>query len=153
VAVGWIIGVLVPLGFAGVIVGLRRNAVRLTRRIAVPQADPAVTFRGGFWSRITGGTKGYRAKLEFFDWGIRLRGSKLGGFLLPVYEIRYHELIDVQMVATRLRHGIRLRSEALPAPMNFETYRDTIPRIVVQLEERNVPVNRQVGHMGWLPGD
>jgi hypothetical protein len=138
---------------AATIVGLRRNALRLTRTIGAPPAAPAATFRGGFWSRVTGGTRGYWARLEFFDWGIRLRGSKPGGFLLPVYEIRYDELTDVRLVATRLRHGVRFCSDALPAPVNFETCPDAIPRIVAQLQGQNVPVMQRAGHMGWLPGD
>jgi len=152
-AVGWFLGVLVPAGLVFIVVGLRRNAVRLTRTIGVPAAAPLVTFRGGYWSRVTGGTRRYWAKLEFFDWGIRLRAGNPGGFLLPVYELRYDELTDAQLVATRLASGIRFRSDALRAPLNFETYSGSIPRIVDLLEQRNVSVNRQVGHTGWLPGD
>jgi hypothetical protein len=150
---GWLFGVLVPAAFVFIIVALRRNAVRLNRTIGAPTADPVATFRGSYWSRVTGGTKGYWAKLEFFEWGIRLRAGKPGGFLLPVYELRYDELTDVQMVATRLARGIRFCSSALPAPTNFETYSHSIPRIVGLLERHNVSVNHQVGHTGWLPGD
>jgi len=100
-----------------------------------------------------GGIRGYWARLEFFDWGIRVRGSKPGGFLLPVFEVRYSELTDARLVAARGRQGIRFRSDALPAPVTFETFADSIPRIVSLLEDRDVRINRETGHIGWLPGD
>jgi hypothetical protein len=52
---GWIIGVLLPLGAAAFLVGFRWNAVRLTRKVAAPDSPPtAQPARGAvFVSAVT----------------------------------------------------------------------------------------------------
>lgn len=143
----WVLGVALFAGFAFLVVGFRRNAARLTRKVDRLEVQPVVTFRGGMWSRQGGGTRGPWARLQFFDWGIRLDGRSL----LPTFEVRYEELTEARLVASRFKNGIRFQSSCLTEPVTFETS-DSV-RIADLLEERGVTVNRNVGHLGWLPGD
>lgn len=144
----WILGPVVIFGITVMIVGMRRNAVRLTRTIRIPDVQPTMTFLGSSWSLRGGGTL---SKLEFFDWGIRIGGTGVFAALVPLSEVRYAELIDAQLVATRFSRGIRVRSDCLSDPVTFTT-RDPA-QIADLLEEHEVTINRNVGHTGWLLGD
>ena len=143
----WVLWAAVIAGLAFAVVGFRQNAARLTRMVETPDAQPLVTFTGGMWSLQGGGTRGRWARLQFFDWGIRLDGRSV----LPTFEVRYEELGDARLVASRFKSGIRFQSSCLPDPVTFETSEGA--QIADLLEERGVTVNRQVGHLGWLPGD
>jgi hypothetical protein len=147
VTVAWVLWVAVIAVFAFAVLGFRRNAARLTRKVETLEAQPLVTFPGGLWSLHGGGTRGHWARLQFFDWGIRLDGR----CLLPTFEVRYEELTDARLVASRFKSGIRFRSSCLPDPVTFETSEGV--QIADLLEEHGVMVNRNVGHLGWLPGD
>jgi hypothetical protein len=149
VALTWLLLVAVIALFAVLVAGFRRNAGRLTRKVEIPETQAMVTFRGGMWSRHGGGTfRGAQwARLQFFDWGIRLDGRSL----LPTFEVRYEEISEARLVATRFRSGIRFQSSQLAEPVTFETSGGA--QIADLLEERGVVVNRNVGHLGWLPGD
>ena len=139
--------VVVIAGSVFAVVALRHNAARLTRRVEKLEAKPLLTFSGGMRSLHGGGTRGHWARLQFFDWGIRLDGRSL----LPTFEVRYAELNEARLVATRFKSGIRFQSSLLPDPVTFETSEGT--QIADLLEQRGVRVNRNVGHLGWLPGD
>jgi hypothetical protein len=143
----WVLSVGVMAVFAIVVTRLLRNARILTRRVETVDAQPLMTFAGGMRSRHGGGTRGQWARLQFFDWGIRLDGRSL----LPTFEVRYEELGDAQLVTSRFKSGIRFQSDSLRDPVTFETREGA--RIAALLEEHGVPVNRNVGHLGWLPGD
>jgi hypothetical protein len=147
VAVVWVLWLAVIAAFTFLLFGFRRNAARLTRRVETLQVQPTVTFSGGMRSRHGGGTRGGWARLQFFDWGIRLDGRSL----LPTFEVRYEEITEARLVATRFKGGIRFQSCCLTEPVTFETSEGA--KIGDLLEERGVTVNRDVGHLGWLPGD
>jgi hypothetical protein len=83
--------------------------------------------------------------LEFFDRGIRLRGATIFGALLPVFEVRYEELTDVRLAASRLRDGICFQSSCIPDAVTFKTAEGL--QIADSLEERGIIVNRKIGHL------
>jgi hypothetical protein len=147
VTMAWVLWLAVIAAFTFLVVGFRRNAARLTRRVETLQVQPIVTFSGGMRSRHGGGTRGGWARLQFFDWGIRLDGRSL----LPTFELRYEEITEARLVATRFKSGIRFQSSCLTEPVTFETSEGA--KIGDLLEERGVTVNRNAGHLGWLPGD
>ena len=144
---GWVLGVAVIAGLAFLVVGLRRNAGRLTRKVGTQEVQLLATFKGGMWSRHGGGTRGRWARLRFLDWGIRLDGR----WVIPTFELRYDEISEARLVASRFKSGIRFQSSCLTEPVTFETSEGM--QIADLLEERGVMVNRNVGHLGWLPGD
>lgn len=117
-------------------VAMRRNA-RLSRRIDAPPAEPVATFRGNMWSPGLGGLFGFRARLEFFDWGIRLRGGRS----LPRYDARWGELAEVQ-VGRLVWPGLKFSSPVFAEPVYFETFQPVRP-ILDLLSYRSVPVNLQ----------
>ena len=79
------------------------------------------------------------ARLEFFDWGIRLQRMyfKLLG---DCYEIRYSELTKARQVGKMIRRGVRFHTDVLPYPLTFVSVEYL--EIVEQLERRGVPLNR-----------
>jgi len=54
-------------------------------------------------------------------------------------------------VAAHINRGIRFQARCLPNAVIFVTAQGA--EIADRLEERGVPVNRDVGRLGWLPGD
>jgi hypothetical protein len=123
---------------------------RAGRRLGTPVLPPpAFVCRGRIRSRIEGG--GTWCRLELFDWGVRLRGSALMKPFVPVFELRYGELAEARLVAARINRGIRLQAGCLPNAVIFVTAQGA--EIADRLEERGVPVNRDVGRLGWLRGD
>jgi hypothetical protein len=149
VTVTWLLWMAAIVWLAVLVAGFRRNAARLTRRVEAPETQPMATFRGGMRSRRGGGTfrGGQWARLQFFEWGIRLDGRSV----LPTFEVRYGEISEVRLVASRFKSGIRFQSSCLTEPVTFETSEGV--QIADLLQERGVAVNRNLGHLGWLPGD
>jgi hypothetical protein len=149
VTVTWLLWVAAIAWFAILVAGFRWNAARLTRRVGAPETEPMATFKGGMRSRHGGGTfrGGQWVRLQFFDWGIRLDGRSV----LPTLEVRYGEIKEARLVASRFASGIRFQSSCLTEPVTFETSEGA--QIANLLQERGVTVNRNVGHLGWLPGD
>jgi hypothetical protein len=80
-------------------------------------------------------------RLEFFDWGIRLRGRGMGRLFKPVWEIQYEELREARLVTSPRNQGVRLRAGGDSAdPMIFWTRRGS--EVLDRLQEHAVPVNR-----------
>jgi hypothetical protein len=110
---------------------------------AAPDDDPRELFRGGVMGKhlITSGTL---VRLEFFDWGIRLRGTAISRWAVPTWEARYDELAIAELVrlpASRIAVWFRLRGGD-PHMIGFLSDRSS--EVVRLLEHHDVPVNRAV---------
>ncbi len=133
--------VLVLLCVAGVFIWTRFAATN-ARTIDAPAGEPEELFRGGVMCRyvITSGTL---VRLEFFDWGVRLRGTVLSRWVVPTWEARYDELATAELVAlpaSRTAVWLRIRGE--PNAIAFLSEHSL--RILPVLEKHGVPVNRSV---------
>lgn len=109
----------------------------------VPDDESAELFRGGVMGRhvITSGTL---ARLEFFDWGVRLRGTVISRWVVPTWEAKYDELAIAELVslpASRIAVWFRLRGGD-PHTIGFLS--DHSSEVLRLLERRGVPVNRAV---------
>jgi hypothetical protein len=91
-------------------------------------------------------TSGNLARLEFFDWGVRIRGTAISRWIVPTWEARYEELAIAELVS--LRHSriavwFRLRGDA--GGMAFLSYHSN--EILPLLERHGVPVNRSLAQV------
>jgi hypothetical protein len=122
-----------------------RRAASCGRRIEVPAGEPGRVFWGGVMCRylITSGTL---ARLEFFDWGVRLRGIAVSRWIVPTWEARYEELAVAELVALRWsRVAVWLKLRGEPAGIAFLSDRST--EILPLLEGHGVPVNRALAQI------
>ena len=141
-----LIGVLivVVLGLAGLYWWCRR-AKSCGRTIDVPEGDFKRVFWGGVMCRhlITSGTL---ARLEFFDWGVRIRGTMVSRWVVPTWEARYEELAVAELVAlrwSRIAVWLKLRGESGGMAFLSDHSREILPL----LEGRDVPVNRALAQI------
>lgn len=133
---------LVLLGAGGLILW-NRLAATCARRIGAPAGELEELFYGGVMCRwvLTSGTL---VRLEFFDWGLRLRGILISRWIVPTWEARYDELAIAELVAlpaSRIGVCFRLRGGETP-PIAFLS--DRTPTILPELEKHGVQVNRSV---------
>ena len=114
--------------------------MRNSRRRGLPSARRTTAFVGGMLSgTFNAGPRTIR--LEFFDWGIRLRGRGMGRLFRPVWEIDYVELREARLVTAPGNQGVRLRAGGDSAdPMIFWTRRGS--EVLDRLQEHAVRVNR-----------
>ncbi len=119
-----------------------RRAASCGRIIDVPAAEPAAVFFGGVMCRYLI-TSGSLVRLEFYDWGVRVRGTVLSRWIVPTWEARYEELAIAELVALRhSRIAVWLRLRGKPDGIAFLTERSA--EILRLLERRDLPVNRSV---------
>ena len=123
-----------------------RRAKSCGRTIDTPAGDdPAALFYGGVMCRhlITSGSL---ARLEFYDWGVRLRGSIVSRWLVPTWEARYDELAIAELVALRWsRVGIWMRLRGTQDGIAFLA--NGSADVLRQLEQHDVLVNRSVAQI------
>jgi hypothetical protein len=117
-----------------------RRAASGRRTIDVPAGEPGRVFFGGVMCRylITSGTL---VRLEFFDWGVRLRGIAVSRWIVPTWEARYEDLAIAELVSlrsSRIAVWLKLRGDA--GGIGFLSYHST--EILPLLERNGVPVNR-----------
>ena len=122
-----------------------RRVASCGRTIDVPAGEFHQVFWGGVMCRnlITSGTL---ARLEFFDWGVRIRGIAVSRWIVPTWEARYEELAIAELVSlrySRIAVWFRLRGDA--GGMAFLSYHSN--EILPLLEQRGVPVNRSVAQI------
>ncbi len=122
-----------------------RRAASCGRRIGAPAGEPARVFWGGVMCRylITSGTL---ARLEFFDWGVRLRGIAVSRWIVPTWEARYEELAIAELVSlrwSRIAVWLKLRGEA----GGIAFLSDRSSEILPLLERNGVPVNRALAEI------
>jgi hypothetical protein len=132
----------------------RREAVRDSRRIGVPDARRTATFRGGLqtWKKINVGKGSMdmeEVRLEFFDWGIRLRGVGIMRPVVPVREAQYEELTEARLVTAHKKQGVRLHAAGIADAMIFWTRQDS--NVLDRLEEHAVSVDRAADQVSDPP--
>jgi hypothetical protein len=146
--------VVVVGGIASVFLLIRRQAAKNSRRLGLPTDQRTASFVGGMTSSTFDGGPG-TIKLEFFDWGIRLRGAgNLRGFgmlrlLVPVWDARYEELTEARAVIAPTNQGVRLRAAGSAGPMTFWTRRGS--EVLDRLHEHAVSVDRAAHHVSDPP--
>ncbi len=132
---------LLALCASGIFMWVRLVAAN-KRTIDVPAGEFEQFFWGGVMCRhlITSGTL---ARLEFFDWGVRLRGIPISRWIVPTWEARYDELAIADLVAlpqSRIAVWLRLRDESTAIAF----LSDRTSQILPVFEQHGVPVNRTV---------
>ena len=140
-----VVVVVLALAAAGGLGFWIRRVASCGRTIDVPAGEFHQVFWGGVMCRnlITSGTL---ARLEFFDWGVRIRGIAVSRWIVPTWEARYEELAIAELVSlrySRIAVWFRLRGDA--GGMAFLSYHSN--EILPLLEQRGVPVNRSVAQI------
>jgi hypothetical protein len=112
-----------------------------TRVIGMPAGEPEEFFWGGVMCRyvITSGL----TRLEFFDWGVRVRGAGISRWIVPTWEAKYGELAIAGLVAlpqSRIAVWLRLRGESVAIAF----LSDRTSQILPVLEKHGVQVNKVV---------
>ena len=134
---------LVVLVAGGIVVWTRAAAVNARVVSPAPDGELRELFRGGVMGRHVL-TSGPLVRLEFFDWGVRLRGSAISRWVVPTWEARFDELAIAELVtlpASRIAIWFRLR-DADPRAIGFLCDRSS--EVLRTLERHGVPVNRAV---------
>lgn len=119
-----------------------RRARSSARIIDTPAGESDRLFPGDMLSRHIM-MSGSVARLEFFDWGVRLHGIAISRWVVPTWEARYEELAIAELVTLRFsRFAVWLRLRGQDDGIGFLTHwsRD----ILREFEKHDVPVNRSV---------
>ncbi|HTZ93250.1 MAG TPA: hypothetical protein VMB74_12705 [Streptosporangiaceae bacterium] len=136
---------LVLVAAVGLVVWIRR-AASCGRTTDAPQGARARSFIGDVLCR-SAMTSGGFARLEFFDWGVRLRGvAVVSRWIVPTWEARYDELALAELVTlrfSRIAVWLRVRGEA--GGIGFLS--GFSEEILRELEARDVPVSRAVAQV------
>jgi hypothetical protein len=133
--------VLVLLCVGGLFIWSRLAATN-ARIIDPPTGELEDLFWGGVMCRHVI-TSGSLARLEFFDWGVRLRGTAISRWIVPTWEASYEELAIAELVAlpqSRIAVWLRLRGHV--GAIAFLS--DRTSQILPVFERHGVPVNRSV---------
>jgi hypothetical protein len=136
-----LVGLLALIGIASLVTWIRR-AGSCARTIEVPAAEAASVFTGDVLCRYVI-TSGSLARLEFFDWGVRVRGIAVSRWIVPTWEARYEELAAVELVTlpwSRIAVWLRIRGESARIGFLTQHSRD----ILGLLEKHDVQVDRSV---------
>jgi hypothetical protein len=140
-----IIAIVAVLAVAAGLYLWRRGAASCARTIDAPEGEFERVIWGGVMCRylITSGTL---VRLEFFDWGVRLRGIVVSRWIVPTWEARYDELAIAELVAMRWsRIGVWFRLRGESGGIVFLSDRSS--EILPLLEQRGVPVNRALAQI------
>jgi hypothetical protein len=133
--------VLVVAGVVALFTWIRR-ARSCARRIDVAEGEPNRVFAGDMLARHIM-MSGSMARLEFFDWGVRLHGIAISRWIVPTWEARYEDLAIAELVALRFsRFAVWFRLRGESDGIGFLTYWSK--DILRELEKRDIPVNRSV---------
>jgi hypothetical protein len=139
-----LIALLVVAGVAGLTVWIRR-AASSARIIDAPAGEHTAYFSGDVLSRHVI-TSGSLAVIEFFDWGIRVRGNPVSRWIVPRWEARYDELAIAELVTlphSRIAVWLRLRD----GQGGIGFIRMPTTDALTQLEKHGVPIDRSVAQV------
>ena len=134
-----LVAALVLVGVVSLVVWLRR-AASCARVIDTPAGDSNREFAGDVMCRYVM-TSGSFARLEFYDWGIRIRGVVLTKWMVPTWEARYDELALTELVSSRSRVAVWFRLRGQSGGFGFLSARSS-KEILDELEKRGVQVSR-----------
>ena len=139
-----LVALLVVAGIAGLIIWIRRVA-SCARKIETPASEREAVLPGDVLCKHSI-TSGSLAVLEFFDWGIRLRGHLISRWIVPTWEARYSELaIAEQVTLPQSRIAVWLRLKDGQGGIGF--FRLPTFDVLRLLEEHGVPVDRSVARV------
>jgi hypothetical protein len=139
-----LIVVLALAAIVGLAVWIRRTA-SCGRTTDATAGELARTFTGDVLCR-SAITSGGLARLEFFDWGVRLRGIAVSRWIVPTWEARYDELGVAELVKLRFsRIAIWLRVRGEAGGIGFLT--SFSKDILRELAARDVQVNRAIAEV------
>lgn len=138
-----LLAVLAFMCAGGVLMWTRLVATNVRVIGAPPDGEPERLFRGGILGKhiVTSGTL---VRLEFYDWGVRLRGTAISRWVVPTWEARYEELSVVRRVAlpaSRLAVWLRVRGKP---ECSIAFLSDVTGQILPVLEGHGVQVDRAV---------
>jgi hypothetical protein len=139
-----LIVVLALAAIVGLTVWVRRTR-SCGRTTNAPSGDLTKSYVGDVICR-SAITSGGLARLEFFDWGVRLRGIAVSRWIVPTWEARYDELAVAELVKlrfSRIAVWLRVRGEA--GGIGFLT--SFSQDILRDLEARDVLVNRAIAEV------
>jgi hypothetical protein len=143
-----LVGVLVLACVLGLAIWIRR-AASCTRRIGAPGGGESLaTFPGDVMCKYVL-TSGSLARLEFFEWGLRLRGIAVSRWIVPTWEAEYTELARADLIAlrwSRITVWLRLRDGS--ARIGFLTAYSR--EVLNRLEKHGVEVDRTVTQIGRI---
>ncbi len=134
-----LIAALAVLGLAGLGTWIRR-ARSCARIIDAPASTPDQVYAGDIMCRHVM-TSGAFARLEFHDWGIRIRPIAIVRWIVPVWEARYSELAQTRLVSSRSRVGVWLRLRGESGGCGFLSARSS-QQVLRELEKHDVQVSR-----------
>ena len=137
--------VLLALAAGGGLFWWVRRAASCGRTIGAPAGEPAAVIYGGVMCRYLV-TSGSLARLEFYDWGVRVRGTAVSRWIVPTWEARYDELAIAELVSmkwSRVAVWLRLRGQA----DGIAFLANGSEEILRLLERHDVPVNRAVAQI------
>jgi hypothetical protein len=145
--------IIVPAAFV-LLLALRRLFTRSARTLTEPVGTALARWTGGVKTTFVTASRG-TARLELFDWGIRVSGLGLGWLAFPVWEVQYGELRTARSVRWPIANqGILLRpdgsaatdrSRRPPRPLVFSTRHSD--EILAQLAGRGVSVSTDVARL------
>ncbi len=139
-----LVALLVVAGLAGLTVLIRRVA-SCARIIETPASEREAILAGDVLCRHSI-TSGSLAVLEFFDWGVRLRGHLVSRWIVPTWEARYSELAMAEQVTlphSRIAVWLRLRD----GQGGIGFFRLPTFDVLRLLEEHGVPVDRSIAQV------
>lgn len=134
-----LVAALVVIGLASMIIWLRR-AASCARIIDAPAGEPDQMFAGDIMCRFLM-TSGSFARLEFHDWGVRIRPVAITRWIVPTWEARYSELALTQLVTSRSRVAVWLRLRGESGGCGFLSARSS-QDVLRELEKHGVQVSR-----------
>jgi hypothetical protein len=136
-----LVAVLVIVGVAGLVTWIRR-ARSCARRIDAPAGEPNRVFTGDVLCRHAL-MSGSMARLELFDWGVRLHGIAISRWIVPTWEARFEDLAIAELATLRFsRFAVWFRLRGGADGIGFLTHWSK--DILRELEKHDVPVNRSV---------
>jgi len=135
-----LIVVVAAIAAAGLSFWIRR-AGACTRTVGAPADKPQRVLNGDVLCRSVI-TSGSFARLEFHDWGVRLRGIPISRWIVPTWEARYEELAIAEVVASRSRLGVWLRLKGGAGGIGFLT--NNSEEAIRPLAEHGVQVDRSI---------